>query len=273
MRKLVEKVLIMDRRVIYALMASVALLPLVIGPLGLPSKVSPEVKAVYERIESLPEGAPFLISMDFDPASKPELYPMAEALVRHAFRKNLRVIGMNLWITGSGMAERILSDVAEEYGKRYGEDYVYLGWAPGAANVILGLGQDLYKTFPRDYYGNLTSELPVLNGINTLRDIPFMVDLAAGDPGIETWVVYGKARSMAGGCTAVIAPGMYAFLNSGQLVGLIGGMRGAAEYEALLEKPGKATVGMDIQSTTHILILALILLSNIAFFATGRRGR
>ncbi|HIE03347.1 MAG TPA: hypothetical protein EYP61_01170 [Candidatus Latescibacteria bacterium] len=272
MRKLADKVLSMDRRVIYLLMAAAALLPFVTGPLGLPSRVSPEVKAVYDRIESLPEGSPFLISMDFDPASKPELYPMAEALVRHAFRKNLRIIGMNLWVTGSGMAEKILSDVAEEYGKEYGKDYVYLGWAPGATNVILGLGQDIYKTYPKDYYGNETSGMSVLEGVRTLKDIPFMVDLAAGDPGIETWVVYGKAKSMAGGCTAVIAPGMYAFLNSGQLVGLIGGMRGAAEYELLLKEMGKATVGMDIQSTTHVLILGLILLSNFAFFSTRRRG-
>jgi len=35
---------------------------------------------------------------------------------------------------------------------------------------------------------------------------------------------------------------------------------------------GKATVGMDIQSTTHVLILGLILLSNFAFFSTRRRG-
>ncbi|HID11023.1 MAG TPA: hypothetical protein EYP17_06950 [Candidatus Latescibacteria bacterium] len=266
MKGLAERILTMDRRVIYSLMASVALLPLILGPFGFPSRVSPEVRAAYEKMESLPEGVPFLISMDFDPASKPELYPMAEALVRHAFRRNLRVIGMNLWVTGSGMAEKILSDVAEEYGKEYGKDYVYLGWAPGATNVILGLGQDLYKTYPRDYYGNPTSGMPVLEGVRTLADIPFMVDLAAGDPGVETWVVYGKARSMAGGCTAVIAPAMYAFLNSGQLVGLIGGMRGAAEYEALLRKPGKATVGMDVQSTTHMLILGLIVLSNLVFF-------
>jgi len=265
-----------DRRIIFVLVALAILLPLLYGPLNLPIKATPEVRGVYEKIESMPERSMLLISMDFDPSSKPELYPMTEAVLRHAFEENLRVIGMNLWVTGIGMTEGLMSQVAQEYGRTYGEDYVYLGWAPGAFNVIVGMGQDIYKTFPQDYYGTDTASMPILQGVRTLRDIDYVVDIAAGDPGIETWIVYGREKyrfELGGGCSAVTAPGMYMYVNSGQLNGLMGGMRGAAEYEVLIEKAGKATVGMDAQSVTHLLIIVLVIASNAAYFATKRETR
>src|SRR5207253_4690838 len=70
-----------DRRIIFLLIALATLLPL-LHPFGLPIKVSPEVRGVYDYIESLPEGSVFLLSLDFDPSSKPELEPQAIALLR-----------------------------------------------------------------------------------------------------------------------------------------------------------------------------------------------
>src|SRR3989454_11099010 len=72
---------------------------------------------------SLPERSVFLLSFDFDPSSKPELEPQAVALLRHAFRKNLRVIGMTHWLTGTGLADDIFSRVAAEMGRERGKDY------------------------------------------------------------------------------------------------------------------------------------------------------
>ena len=100
-----------DRRIIFLLIALATLLPL-LHPFGLPIKVSPEVRGVYDYIESLPEGSVFLLSLDFDPSSKPELEPQAIALLRHAFRKQLRVIGMTHWLPGTGLADSIFSKVA-----------------------------------------------------------------------------------------------------------------------------------------------------------------
>ena len=273
MRTLARKWMNMDRRIIFLLVGLSVVLPLLLGPFNLPVEISEEVKPIYDTIESLPEGSIILVSMDFDPASKPELYPMTLSIMRHAFRRNIRVVGMNLWFTGIGMSEQLMAQAAQEYHKEYGKDYAYLGWMPGAVNVIIGMGQDLFKTFPRDHYKNDTASLSVLEGVSSLRDIDYMVDMAAGDPGIETWIIYGREKykfEMGGGCTAVSAPGMYVYLQSGQINGLIGGMRGAAEYEALLKKPDTATIGMDAQSVTHFLIIGLILMSNIFYLMTRK---
>jgi len=57
-------------------------------------------------------------------------------------------------------------------------------------------------------------------------------------------------------------------------VGMLGGLKGAAEYEKLIQEKGYtkareiATIGMDAQSIAHLVILFLIIIGNVAFFAS-----
>ncbi|TAJ30362.1 MAG: hypothetical protein EPO64_03180 [Nitrospirae bacterium] len=274
-----ERMLRIDRRIIFLVIGLCTLMPL-LYPVGLAIKVGPEVRGVYDYIDGLPEGSVFLLSLDFDPASKPELYPQAVALLRHAFKKNLRVIGMTLWLPGTGMANEVVTRVAGELGKEPGKDYVFLGWSPGGSSVIINMGQDLYKAFPTDYNNQPTKDLAVLKDVKTLRDVSYVVSLAAGTTGIETWYVFGKDKykfELGGGCTGVIAPGLYPLLRSGQINGLIGGLRGAAEYEVLIGQKGLAVAGMDAQSATHVAIIILVILCNTFYLmrrkSQGRTGQ
>lgn len=264
-----ERMLKIDRRIIFLVIGLCTLLPL-LYPVGLPIKISSEVRGVYDHIESLPERSVFLLSIDFDPASKPELYPQAIALLRHAFRKHLRVVTMTLWVSGTGMADQLVTQVAKEMGKEYGTDYAFLGWSPGGQAVIINMGQDLYSAFPSDYGGKSTKNLPVLDGVRSLKDVGYMVSLGAGRPGVEEWYVFGKDKykfELGGGCTGVMAPGLYPLLRSGQINGLIGGLRGAAEYESLIGQKGQAVAGMDAQSATHLAIIVLVLICNLFYFS------
>ena len=269
-----ERMLKIDRRIIFLVIGLCTLLPL-LYPVGLPIKISPEVRGVFDHIESLPERSVLFLSFDFDPASKPELHPQAIALLRHAFKNNLRVVAMTLWVSGTGLADQIITQVAREMGKESGTDYVFLGWSPGNTAVIINLGQDLYKTFPSDYGGKPTRGLPVLNGVQSLKDIAYLVSLGAGNPGVEAWYVFGKDKyrfEMGGGCTGVMAPGLYPLLRSGQINGLIGGLRGAAEYESLIGQKGTAVAGMDAQSATHVAIVLLVIMCNV-FYLSLRQQR
>ncbi|MGE3979593.1 MAG: hypothetical protein AB7F94_18710 [Nitrospira sp.] len=264
-----ERMLKIDRRIIFLVIGLCTLLPL-LYPVGLPIKISTEVRGVYDHIESLPERSVFLLSIDFDPASKPELYPQAIALLRHAFKKDLRVVTMTLWVSGTGMADQLVTQVAKEMGKEYGKDYAFLGWSPGGQAVIINMGQNLYSAFPSDYGGRPTKELPILSGVRNLKDVGYMVSLGAGRPGVEEWYVFGKDKykfELGGGCTGVMAPGLYPLLRSGQINGLIGGLRGAAEYESLIDQKGQAVAGMDAQSATHMAIIVLVLMCNLFYFS------
>ena len=267
-----HRLLRLDRRIIFLLIGVGTLLPL-LYPVGLPIRISPEVKKIYDHVESLPAGTVILLSFDFEPGGKPELYPMAIALLRHGFQKNLKVLGVTLWPAGAGLAESALTQVAREQGKERGKDFVFLGYAPGEANAVISMGQDFHAAFPTDYAGTKITEIPLLANVHSLRDIPYVLSLSVGFPGIETWYVYGKEKygfELGGGCTAVSVPRFYPLLDTGQINGLLGGLRGAAEYELLIGKQGKAAAGMDAQSATHFLIIFLIVVCNTAYFLTGQ---
>ena len=90
---------------------------------------------------------------------------------------------------------------------------------------------------------------------------------------IEYWVSIVGARfgaRIGAGVTAVMAPKLFAYLDAGQLVGILGGMKGGAEYEKLIGRPEWATRGMGAQSLIHLVIIAFIVLGNIGFFASRR---
>ena len=77
---------------------------------------------------------------------------------------------------------------------------------------------------------------------------------------------------MAAGVTAVMATDLYPYWKSDQLVGVINGMKGAAEYEHLVGVTGWGILGMSSQSIAHLLIILFIIMGNIGYLA-GRLHR
>ena len=55
------------------------------------------------------------------------------------------------------------------------------------------------------------------------------------------------------------------------MVGLLGGMKGAAEYEKLSENQGRAMRGMDPQSIIHFLIIFFVILGNVGYFISKKK--
>ena len=256
----------MARRIVYVVVALAVILPYVV-PIPLKFAPSPWAKKLYDRVEALPEGSVVLFSFDYDPSAMAELYPMSLGLLRHCFRRDLRPIVMTHWPNGVGLCKELLEKTGAEAGKTSGKDYVFLGYKPGYSNLVLNMGEDIKAAFDKDYYGKPTEGMAVLEKVKSLRDVPLAVDIAAGATP-EMWIAYGRDRfgfDLGIGCTAVIAPDLYPFLDSGQLCGFLGGLRGAADYETLLEKPEDATKGMQAQSLTHMLIIVLIVGANIGY--------
>ena len=269
-----ERLLNIDRRIVYLFIFLGVSIPLLID-FELPIRATPNVRAVHDTIENLAgkEGATVLISFDYGPTSQPELQPMAVAILRHCFSRGIRVIGVTLIAEGVGLAEHAFETTAEEFEREYGRDYAFLGFKAGGPILILNMGQDFHGTFSEDFRGNPTNEMEVTRGIRSLKDLDYVIDLAAGYPGVEEWIAYGQERYrflLGCGCTAVMAPDFFPFLQSKQLNGMIGGLAGAAEYETLIDRKDLAVSGMRPQSVAHVIIIAFILLGNIVYF-THRR--
>lgn len=268
-----EKVLKIDRRWIFLAIAVAVTIPFFL-PLGLPVIVTPPVQNLYDAVDDIePDATPLLLAIDYAPATLPELEPMAVAILRHCFSNDVNVIIMTLHPAGYGLAERAMLQVAEEYDVKYGEDYVFLGFQPGTAAVILGMGINIRSVFPEDAYGTPLNDLPLMQGVRNYGDIPLLVTLA-GWSAAEAWIYYAYqpyGQRVGAGVTAVMATDYYPYLDAGQLVGLLGGMRGAAEYEELIHQRDQGSRGMDSQSVIHLLIILLIFVGNAAYFIAKRK--
>ena len=116
-------------------------------------KVSAETQKMYDYIDSLPKGSVLMVSFDHEASAVPEIKPLALTILRHAFRKGHRLIGVSLLAEGTGIGYRLMQETAKEYNKRYGIDYVYLGFKPQYIAAILSMGESIPETFPEDYLG------------------------------------------------------------------------------------------------------------------------
>jgi hypothetical protein len=264
-----------DRRYIFLAILLVILVPLLV-PIGLPIRVSREVQSAYDAITKIPDGSKVYLAADYDPGSMPELQPMTLATLQHLFSKNCKVIGACLWPGGPPLLEDALVKVGEErFGKKYGLDFVNLGYKPGNEVVMVSVGRSIPATFPADFYGTPVDSLPIMHGVRNLHDVAIVVNISAGYPGTKEWVQQVQSRyhvTLVAGCTAVSAPEYYPYFQSGQLSGFLGGLAGAAEYEILVGKPGTATRGMDAQSLGHIAIIIFIILGNVLYFAKKKKS-
>jgi hypothetical protein len=261
-----------DRRILYVIILVCVIVPLLAG-VRLTMSVTPPVRGLYDAVENLEPGSYVWLAADYDPGSMPELYPMNVAFVEHLFSKDIKVICAALWPPGPPLAQRVFDELAPEYGKQYGVDYVNLGFKEGREAVMVSVAEDMRSTFPRDFAGDRWEDIPMLEGIENLSDVDMIVCVSAGYPGIKEWVQQVATRynlAIGGGVTAVSGPEMYPYIQSGQLVGLLAGMKGAAEYEQLVEKPGLGLSGMVAQSYVHVMVVIFIIFANVVFVIEKR---
>jgi len=279
-----------DRRLIYLVLTALVILPFFLK-FSIPQNIMPQTKKLFDFIERLsPEdNKAVLLSIDYTPQTMPECHPMAISILTHCFKKKIPVLGVSFDPQAPGLAIEAFNTVINNLNARaetnddsiiYGRDYVYLGWKSGRIAALMEMGEKISTVFPRDYYNNYTDSLPLMERIKNYRDVSIAIILAAADYPQE-WLMYAQARyglKLGAGLTAVMAPKYYPFLQTGQLSGMMSGMKGAAEYENLLltagytEKTGKAEIGMNSQTLIHLLIIILIIIGNIGYVATRRQS-
>jgi hypothetical protein len=284
-----------DRRTIFVFVGLAVVLPF-FTTIKQPIKLSPEVEILFNAVQDLKPGAKVLVSFDYDPPSAPELQPMAEAFFYYCFKRDLKVIIIGLWPQGPQQAELAIQktkQIPEIASKniQYGVDYINLGFQSGNEFVIQRMGSSIKSMFATDFYGVPYDSLPLANGVTNFSNIEYSFNLSAGYPGTVEWVQVAVDRygvRMGAGNTAVQAPQVYPYLDSGQLKGLLGGLNGAAEFEKVVGLGGhdgaqgfkqvagvlgKGTKFMVSQSAAHVIVLAFIIIGNAAFFLGERRRK
>ena len=261
------------RRWIFALVGLVAIGALVLRP-GLPASVTQDTRRVYDLIEALDTGAVVMISFDHEASSLPEVGPLGAAIIDHCFRRGIRIVGLALFSEGTAAGYELLGRRASVFGKSYGSDWIYLGFRPQYTSAILGMGENIGDVFNLDYEGHAVTATPLGSRVRSYNDIALVISVADGSMPTY-WIEYAQARyqvKIVAALTAVMVTSYLPYYESKQLTGIIAGLRGAAEYEQLLDHPAAGCRGMDAQSAIHALIAILVVAGNIQAWRL-RRGR
>ncbi|MCA9089756.1 MAG: hypothetical protein KDA90_14120 [Planctomycetaceae bacterium] len=278
----------LDRRWIFLLMALAVGIPILLN-LDFPETPGPMAQAVFDEIENLEEGDKVLMAWDYDPSTEGELGPMAMSLARHCCEKKLKLYFLTLLPVGPQMIDKSIQDVikADFPDMVYGQDYVNLGYKSGYEGVIKVIVTDLRGLYTTDAGGTNIDQIPMCRGVDNIQQMKLIVNISGAYPGSKEWVQYavtpyqGKIRMVAG-CTGVQATLLYPYVPE-QLNGLLGAIKGAAEYEALVvqhylgdDPPAKyetARKRMGPQHIAHLLMVGLIIAGNVIFFMQRRMER
>ena len=298
MKKILLQLGKIDRRIIFFLIGLSVLIPLIKPDwVKLPIKIDNNTKIVYDSISSLNEGDKVLLSFEYCASTKPEVHPMAVALLKHLFSKGIKVYIVSLWPEGPIMAKLAIEEIiaSELFNIEDGIDYIMFDYKVGGSIVIKNIADDFRGIYKQDYNRKSIDDLKIMDGIYSVEDFDFVFDFSAGVPGNAEWVQYAcdpKKVPLSSGCTSIMVTDAIPYVESGQLKGILAGMPGAAEYEKMVYDyliieadnnnkyinqnstitKGKAFARMSAQSIAHLLMVVFIVLGNLSYYFERKRG-
>ncbi len=308
----------LDRRWVYLLVAITVTVPLVFV-YDSPTYTTEPTENIYQMIDRFAEinergeqRRAIFLNFHHDAATMPELFPQETAILRHAFLRGVPVFTFTILTTAAPLIDFAIDTVKREIQATNpekdivsGVHYINIGFKPPALYlpIILGMGDDIAEALETDAEGRNIADLPMMEGIRNYEQMNLVVQFSGSSFGQE-WFIYARPQfgvNVAAGITAVIAPDTYPFQQTGQLIGILGGLKGAAEYEKMVdlfanrgrpfsrdiarsqhvsivddEVPYQfrvARIGMNAQNAAHIMMIIFIIIGNIGYFLQRRKEK
>ncbi|MHB9026230.1 MAG: hypothetical protein ACYC7E_18990 [Armatimonadota bacterium] len=308
MEQFFQKLQSIDRRWIYLVLALALTISLLLGKQENPL-VLPSVKQLYDTVEQAPagpdEGKIILVGMTFSPSTIGESGNQARVIVRHLLLAHKRFAIISIGEPqGADISLRIVQDIADQYGAVYGEDWIALGYQPSTLAVYKAFPQGITNVVKKDALEEEpTDSFPIMHGIKTIKDVAMHIEVTAS-ASIFNWIqivqpITSPRLKIGYACTGVGAAEAYPLLDSGQVTGMLPGLKGAADYEKLVDEKEEAArrTGttkvtynpqgnkrfpllttparklMFTQGWAHIVIILFIILGNLGLLITTLRKR
>ncbi len=280
-RRLLDLLQNADRRALYLLLAVVVSIPLLVSAPAGKAIVLPETRSYYNTIEAIARDPVenkklIIVSVNFSASTITENLNQLTPTLRQIMGHHLRFALFSFSDPqGRELGQKAAEALAPEFGYVYGRDYVNWGYKAGdPAPNIKALVTDIPGAIGKDIRGTNLADVPVMRGVRTVDDVSLVAEFASALT-LENWMAYFRSAgrkpvAVLFAPTAVMAPEAFPFLKSGQLQGMLNGLKGAGEYETLVGKEAFATRASASLSYAHFLILGLIILGNIGM-ALARR--
>ncbi len=222
----------------------------------------------YDALQTLPANSTVLLSFDYDAGAAGEMDLLATAVARHLMRQRVKIVAVSAVEVGPQIAQRVLESAALASNYRYGVDYVNAGYLAGAE---AGLAQFAVNGLPanaRDYAQKQPlAQMQITSAVKSPRDFALVIELAGTEDALKLWMEQVQARAgvrIAAATSAAVEPKARTYKDAKQLVGLVSGLAGAAQYEVLTNQPGQAVVRVNAQSVAMAVLVLAVILGNVA---------
>lgn len=308
MDKLLHTFQTLDRRWIYLVLALVLIVTLLYSRPENPVVLKP-TQDFYDVVNSAPagpgQGKIILVDALYSASTLGENGTQERAVIRHLMLRHLHFATLSVGEPqGAKYGPAIATDLAKRYGYVYGRDWIDFGFQLNTLAFFMSFPRDIPGTVQVD--GQLQKPLasfPVMQGIKTIKDVALLSEFTAS-ASVFDWMQYVQSKTkprlkIGYGCTGVMAAEAYPYLDSGQLFGMMPGLKGAADYEKLVDNaeakaltagqipdpkipavvtsipsfPAQARILMFTQSAAHLVIILFILFGNLAMLLSRRQAK
>lgn len=263
-----------DRRVIYAILMIIVFGGLLV-PLHLPLIVGPQAQGFYDAVEGAPVDRLSLISTNWSASTQGENRPQTRVIMTHMMRRHIKFAIVSFDVQSTTLTQALAEELAKEHGYVYGKDYINWGFRADITSTIKGCMQNIIATIKEDSVQHKPLEtFPIMQGVTNFKELGVICE-ASPSGTYKSWIQFAAGAAKSGYCfapTSVMAPETYTYLDSGQMKGMLFGIKGAAEYERLLKQEGFTTRAMTPISFALILLFIFIGLGNIGMFAERRKA-
>ena len=272
MNRLASKLQNIDRRVLYAVLVTIVVFGLIV-PIPLPLAISPQARGVYDAVENASPSKVAILCTNWSASTQGENRPQTRVVLMHMMRKKIRFVLMAFEQQSTVLAQELTEELAREHGYEYGRDWLNLGFRADVAGTLKGSLLDMWQVFKTDSIKRKPlGEFPLMQDLKSLKDASVIVEISPSG-NYKNWIglVTGSIDApFVYGPTSVMAPELYTYLDSGQMKGMMFGIKGAAEYERLLGIKGFTTRAITPVSLALVLLFVLIALGNWGMYASRR---
>jgi len=263
------------REVLYGILIVTFIMPMLF-PIGFPVPITPEVQKWYDTIDKLPNGSVIMIDFGYSGGGEPELGPMAVAVYHQIFKRGgIKVVAMSTSIEGTLLFDKVIAELnPSQYGKKYGVDYIHIGYIAGTESAMAAVGKSIRATTTTDYKGTPLDQYPIMQGVNEAADFDLLICYTTGGDQSEGWVRqwYTTYKTPYLCCVlAMMVPTMLPYQKAGQIVSLVSGAQ-AGQMELLVKVPARGIKSADVITMTHLLCIALVVVGNVAYFGKKFSG-
>jgi len=275
-----DKLQEIDPRYIYAALIVVVVLPLLF-PFSLPNIPSEPAVLAYRTMETVAAQHPngfVLIASDWAASTRGESHWQDVAALRQIMTHHLRFAEVSFDTQNRSLEQADIAAVNDELAHSkpgytpyvYGRDYCLWGYRPSTAvpQFLKGLVDDVPGTVHADYRGDPISKLPCMAGIATIKQVNAVLVITPSNL-LDTFLQFVASKNGTPTVyfpTSVMAPEGYPYLDSGQISGMVAGIKGAGDYEQLEGAQGSVTRISTALSLVYALILTLILVGNLSYY-------